>query len=290
MFTEEINRNIKIANQKLNNSEFKALSDLIMDVSGIKMPRAKKTMLEARLKKRLKKLKMSSYHEYCNYLFSEKGMDSEFVNMLNVVTTNKTDFFREPEHFYFLKTKVLPELIKPRNREFRKEIIIWSAACSTGEEPYTLAISLEQFKDTCPLLEYKILATDLSTDVLDTAKNAIYAEERIEDVSLDIKRKYFLRSKNRENKKVRIVPHLRNNIVFNRLNLLDEIYTIPKKLDVIFCRNVFIYFEREVQEAIINRFYQYLNPVGYLFMGHSESLNGFNVPFEQVAPTVYRKI
>lgn len=274
----------------LSNNEFKKLSSLITSVSGIKLPIAKKVLLESRLQKRLRKLKFSSFKEYFDYLFGNEGLEKELTQLLDVVTTNKTDFFREPEHFDFMERIVIPAIMEQKRKTVSRKILIWSAASSTGEEPYTIAMVMEKQKKYFNDIVYKIIGTDLSTKVLNEAKTAIYSEEKIVNIPTKIKKQFFLRSKNREKSMVRIIPELRRQVFFSRLNLLDNIYNIPKKMDIIFCRNVFIYFEKEIQESIVNKFYKYLNPGGYLFIGHSESLNGMNVPFKQVVPTVYKNI
>lgn len=272
---------------KLSNLEFKRLSDLVQRQTGIRMPQAKKVMLESRLQKRLRQLRIPTFSEYLQYLFSAQGKSEELLNMIDAVTTNKTDFFREPFHFNFLKMSLLPALV---NRyQSPPKLTVWSAACSSGEEPYTLAMVLEDFKEKNPKLNYSIYATDISTQVLDIAKKGIYAEERIAPVPPALKFKYLLKSKDRIKKEVRIHPSLRSKISFSRLNLLESPYSIREKMDIIFCRNVFIYFDRETQLFILNQFYKHLKPGGFLFMGHSESLNGLDIPYVQIRPTIYRK-
>ena len=284
------NKYINLTNIKLTTKEFKKLGSFITQVSGIKLPPAKKVLLESRLQKRLRKLNITSFGGYFEYLFSSEGLGKELIHLLDVVTTNKTDFFREPEHFDFMSEVAIPEIMKQKEKTSNSEILIWSAASSTGEEPYTLAMVMELQRKYINNLKYKIIGTDLSTKVLDKAKTAVYAEERVENFSYNMKKQFLLRSKDRKKKLVRIIPELRKKIFFSRLNLLDDKYNIPKKVDIIFCRNVFIYFEKEMQENIVRKFYNYLNPNGYLFVGHSESLNGMDVPFKQVIPTVYKNM
>jgi chemotaxis protein methyltransferase CheR len=274
----------------LSNSDFNRLSQFIYSQCGIKMPIAKKTMLEARLQKRLRTLRMASFSEYCDYLFSDKGMEEELIQMIDLITTNKTDFFREPDHFDYLVHKVLPEWERKQPSGVAKRLLIWSAGCSTGEEPYTLSMVLSNYAETHAGFAYNILATDISTRVLEKARTAVYEEEKVDPVPMALKKKYLLRSKDRENPMVRIVPELREKVYFRRLNFMDSDFGMREKAEIIFCRNVIIYFDRATQERLINKFCQVLVPGGYLFMGHSETLNGLNVPVSTVHPTVYRKL
>ncbi|MRR38364.1 chemotaxis protein CheR, partial [bacterium] len=190
----------------MSNREFGRFAEFIYDQCGIKMPPAKKTMLEARLQKRLRTLGMKSFQDYADYIFSREGAGLELVHLIDVVTTNKTDFFREPAHFDYLVAKALPDLAEFRGVGFRKALSLWSAGCSSGEEPYTLAMVLAEFAEQNPGFSYSILATDICTTVLDKAKLAIYDEERVIPVSLPLKRKYLLRGKDGQRGLVRIVP------------------------------------------------------------------------------------
>jgi chemotaxis protein methyltransferase CheR len=272
----------------LSNDDFTRLSGLIYDECGIKMPDVKRTMLEARLGKRLKSLGLHSFGDYCNFLFSREGMERELLPMIDLVTTNKTDFFREAAHFDHMSLKVLPEwLSKGENPDRRLKV--WSAGCSTGEEPYTLAMVLNEFALQHPGFDYSILATDISTRVLESAVTAVYDEEKIEPVPQPLKRKYLLRSRERSCGKVRIVPELRAKVRFRRLNFMDADFGIADRFDIIFCRNVVIYFDRPTQVRLLNKFCTHLAADGYVFMGHSETLNGLDVPLVMVHPTVYRK-
>jgi len=275
---------------QMNSDLFKKLSEFIYNESGIKMPLSKKTMLEARLQKRLRAIGIDSFGEYCNYLFSPEGIANELVNMIDVVTTNKTDFFREPQHFDYLLEHVLPELINTKGCGIRRPFMIWSAACSSGEEPYTLAMILDEFSRKANGFHYNILATDISSRMLDKAKDAIYDEERVQPVPFNLKKRYLMRSKNRAIKQVRVVPELRAQVRLRRLNFMAGDFGMREKMDVIFCRNVLIYFDRPTQEIVINRLCNHLRPGGYLFTGHSETISGINVPLEPVANTVSRRI
>ncbi len=275
----------------ISDRDFNRLSEFIYAECGIKMPSAKRVMLESRLQKRLRASGFTSYTEYCNYLFSPKGIENELVHMIDVITTNKTDFFRESAHFDYLVQKALPELIAAQGTGIRKKLMLWSAGCSTGEEPYTLAMVLSNFSEKCPgmKLNYMILATDISTRVLEKAKNAIYEHDRIEPVPRELRGKYLLKSKDKKNSLVKIIPELRESVRFRRLNFLEGNFGMREPMDVIFCRNVIIYFDRPTQERLLNRFCRHLSPGGYVFLGHSETLHGLDVPLIQVAPTIYRK-
>lgn len=271
----------------MSDRDFKRLSDFIYTNYGIKMPVEKKVMLQSRLHKRLRALGIFTFEEYVEYVFSKAGLH-EMVLMMDQVSTNKTDFFREPHHFEMLTGSILPEYT--RNSSIRKNLRIWSAGCSSGEEAYTLTMVLESYLEQNDVFDYHIYCTDISTKVLQIAVDAIYKEERVAAVPLLYKKKYLLRSKNPLERKVRIAPELRSKTTFARLNLMDSFYDTPNSFDIIFCRNVLIYFDRETQERVITKLLSKLKRGGYLFLGHSESIMGLNVPLKQVKPTVFVKI
>ncbi len=273
---------------QMADEDFTRLSSFIYNELGIKMPDVKKVMLQSRLQKRLSELKIATFKEYIDFVFSKEGKTEEIIKMIDLVTTNKTDFFREPAHFDFLLETALPQLID-NNRE-HTSIKIWSAGCSSGEEPYTLAMVLKEFSLNHPGMDFEILATDLSTKILDKAVMAIYADDRITGVPYELKKKYFLKSKDPLNKTVRIVPELRSKISFKRLNFMDAQYAVEKEFDIVFCRNVLIYFDRETQQQVITKLASKLKPNGYFFLGHSESITNMNVPLRQIKPTIFRKI
>lgn len=274
----------QIFSAQMTDAEFSRLSTYIFDQSGIKMPPVKKIMLQSRLQKRLRQLNIVSFKEYIDYVFSEEGQKNEIIHMLDVVSTNKTDFFREPVHFDFLNSDILP---KHNTNEILK---VWSAGCSSGEEPYTIAITLNEFKQKRTQFNYSIIGTDISTDILQKASVAVYKEDRIENIPIELKRKYFLRSKDRTKKTVRVVKDLRTKVSFSRLNFMDASYNMADNFDVIFCRNVLIYFNRETQENVIQKLCQKLKSGGYLFIGHSESIMGMDVPLTQIKPTIFKRI
>ncbi|MCE3226857.1 MAG: cheR 3 [Bacteroidetes bacterium] len=274
--------------KEISDNDFKKLSNFIYTNYGIKMPDGKKGMLQARLQNRLKANNLESFKEYCDLVFSEKGRDTEIVHMIDVVSTNKTDFFREPAHFDFMTNEVLPEFMSRRNPG---ELKIWSSACSSGEEVYTIGMVISEFENHPGEIKYSTLGTDISTRILDKAANGVYAEERVAGIPMSLKKKYFLRSKNRENPTVKVIGDLRKNTSFQRLNLMDpEYFSVPRDHDIVFCRNVLIYFDRQTQEKVINKLCSHLKPDGYFFLGHSESITGMNVPLKQIKPTIFKKI
>lgn len=266
---------------------FERFSEFIKSELGIKMPATKKTLLEARLQKRLRELGMATHEEYCEFLFSPRGMEEELVNLVDVVTTNTTDFFREPKHFELLSAKVLPALHERCGGS--REVKVWSAGCSSGEEPYTLSMVLSEFARMNSGFRFGIMATDISTQVLRMAVRAIYPETKIGPIPPEYRKRYLLRSKDRTRHLVRIGPEARGHVRFRRLNFMED-FSFDGHLDVIFCRNVVIYFDRQTQEMLFSRFCRKLAVGGYLFIGHSESLAGMDLPLEPVAPTVYKKI
>ena len=269
----------------LNDKEFNRLSEFIQTNYGIKLPQGKRIVLQGRLQKRLKVLSMNDFKTYVDYVFSVEGQ-GEIVNMIDVVSTNKTDFFRESAHFDYLSNTILPELL---NGNRYKTVRVWSAGCSSGEEPYTLAMVINEFKEKNPGMEYNILATDISTQMLQKGVDAVYRLDHTVDIPLYLKKKYLLRSKDPSLGQVRIVKELRDKVQFRRVNFMDSVYQVENEFDIIFCRNALIYFERPVQEAIINKLCQHLVKGGYFVLGHSETITNMNVPLERVASTISRK-
>ena len=275
----------------LTDKEFARLGQLIYAQSGIQITPKKKSMIEARLRKRLRVLEFKAFNEYLDYLFSSKGMKSELVNMIDVVTTNKTDFFREPAHFDFMTRTILPHLALVKKIGFTgRPFRVWSAGCSSGEEPYTIAMVLNEFAEENPGFDFEIVGTDLSTIVLDKCRQAIYKEEKVEPVPLVLKKKYLLRSRNKDEKTVRICSDLRSKVRFEHLNFMDDKFHFERPFDLIFCRNVIIYFDRPTQQTLLNKFMHHLNDESYLLMGHSETLHGMGLPLKQLLPATYQRI
>jgi chemotaxis protein methyltransferase CheR len=270
----------------ISERNFEKLSQLIQEHSGIGMPASKRVMLEGRLRRRLRSTGIASFDDYCEFLFNEGGLEQELVHLIDVVTTNKTDFFREPRHFDFLQATALPALAATRPGTLR----VWSAACSTGAEPYSVAMMLEEFCEGRSDITYSIVATDLSTEVLRTARAGIYPEDVIAPVPTRMRSKYVMPAVASNRREVRIAPRLRSRIGFARLNLMGETYPVGKPMHLIFCRNVLIYFDRQTQGKVLQRLCQCLMPGGYLFIGHAESITGFDLPLKQAANTVFRRV
>lgn len=270
----------------ISKRNFEKLARFIYDYSGIKMPSTKLTMLEGRLRRRLRATDITSFDDYCDYLFNHDGLETETVHLIDAVTTNKTDFFREPKHFEYLETVALPDLV---NRGYGR-LRAWSSACSTGAEPYTMAMVLAEFVERASGVDYSILATDLSTDVLQAARLGIYADSLVEPVPPMLRRKYVMTPAKAGRRDVRIVPWLRSRIGFARMNLMDKAYTVGEPMHVIFCRNVLIYFDKATQAHVLGRLCDCLMPGGYLFIGHSESIAGIDLPVKQVSNTVFQRL
>jgi chemotaxis protein methyltransferase CheR len=268
--------------------DYERLGRFIQEYSGIKMPPNKVTMLEGRLRRRLRATGHASFADYCRYLFEQDGLENETVHLIDAVTTNKTEFFREPDHFRLLEQKILPTLIAEKHGS--RPLKFWSSAASTGAEPYTLAMVLAEARSQHPNLRATILATDICTEVLQTAVLGIYPEAMMAPVPAALRQRYVLRAKDPRSGLVRIVPELRSQVQYARLNLMDTAYPIDHDLDVIFCRNILIYFDKQTQAAVLTRLCDHLRPGGYLFMGHSETLAGFTLPLQLVGPTVFRRL
>jgi chemotaxis protein methyltransferase CheR len=278
---------VNTRDEGLSNADFERLRSLIYAESGINLGADKKTMLEIRLKRRLKSLAIPSVADYCSRVFGPAGKQDELVHLIDVVTTNKTDFFREAGHFEYLVSKALPDLAR-RNGPNHSSLI-WSAGCSTGEEPYTLAMVLSEHSQKCPGFRFSILATDISTQVLAKARAGIFRSEMVRPVPRDLQRKYFMRSRDPASDLVRVVPELRAMVEFRRVNFMDANFGLSENPDIIFCRNVIIYFDRATQERLLKKLTRQLAPGGFFFAGHSESLQGMDLPLIPVAPSAYRR-
>ncbi|HZU26804.1 MAG TPA: protein-glutamate O-methyltransferase [Bryobacteraceae bacterium] len=272
----------------ISERDFRRLTQLIGSECGIALAPAKRITLESRLRKRVRVLGLPSLTAYCDYIHTDKGREREWPGFIDAITTHKTDFFREPSHFEYLVAQVIPELARG-GAGVHRPVLIWSAACSTGEEPWTVAMVLSHAVSGDHGCRFRIWATDISIPVLETARRAVYRESVIDPVPEAFRRRYLLRSRNRHAGVVRIAPEIRALVEFRQLNLMDEDYGFAEPLDIVFCRNVMIYFERRIQERVLNRIAMNLRRGGFLLMGHSESLNGLDLPLIQVAPAVYRR-
>jgi chemotaxis protein methyltransferase CheR len=286
MLAQPISRPLAPPDPALGRSDFERLARYIQAYSGIKMPPNKQSMVELRLQRRLRALGLSSFRDYCQHLFEEGGLASEGIRLIDAVTTNKTDFFREPEHFRILGQEVAPAW--RRSTESHATLRVWSAACSTGAEPYTIAMVLDDLAQREPF-RYSILATDICTDVLEVAVSGIYPAALLEPAPPELRRRYVLRSKDRGRDLVRIAPDLRSKVSFGRLNLMDATYSAPRDLDVIFCRNVLIYFDKPTQEQVVRKLADHLRPGGSLFLGHSETVSCAALPLVPAGPSVFRR-
>jgi chemotaxis protein methyltransferase CheR len=275
-----------VNNISLEEQDYMRLSRFIISQYGIKLTANKKTMVECRLQKRLKQLQYDNFKSYVDFVFSAEGIRDEVDNMIDAISTNKTDFFREPVHFDFLMNHGIKDYVTQTRKS---KLNIWSAGCSSGEEPYTIAIVLKEYAAKNQFIDFDILATDISESVLQHAVVGIYTEEKISVIPAQYKFRYLLRGKNSYQNKFRIKSEIRNKIEFRKFNLLGTGYSELDKFDIIFCRNVMIYFDRLTQKLILDHFCNLLNPGGYLFLGHSESLTGFDLPLKQVIPTVFAK-
>lgn len=283
-----IDNSMGVFRAEMGEGEFQRFSQLIQSEFGIKMPPTKKVLLQSRFQKRLRSLGMSCYKEYCDYVFSDEGREKERQHLIDVVTTNTTHFFREPKHWTIINDIVLPDLWR-RGVGRGQPLRLWSAGCSSGEEPYTLAMILSEWKARHEGFDFSILATDISHEILQKAMRAIYSMEKADEIPMDLKKKYVLKSKNKLNPRIKMDKVITSKVKFQRLNFMDN-FSLPNHQDIIFCRNVVIYFDRPTQEVLFNKFCSNLTPGGYLFIGHSESLSGMKLPIKQVAPTVFQRI
>ncbi len=267
-----------------SDQDFEYLRTLVKDKTGINLSSAKRELVYSRLAKRIRQIKLLSFGEYCEVLRDNRN--DEVSHMVNAITTNLTSFFREGHHFQYLTEMLMPELLE-RNVGTRR-IRIWSAGCSTGEEPYSLAMAV---KNAAPSLRWniKILATDLDTTVLEKARAGVYSKQRVATLPEAWVRRWFERSDGTGGAGVRVAPELKQMITFKQLNLMAP-WPMKGPFDAIFCRNVIIYFDKQTQRVLANRFAEMLGPHGRLFLGHSESLYKVSDRFKLVGTTTYQKV
>lgn len=272
----------------MSRGEFTRLANAVERYLGIRMPPTKKELIAARLLKRLKSLGLSRYSDYYEYLMSPNGQGTELKHFADLMTTHTTEFFREPDHFEFLQHVALPKLLA--KRAHGSVLRVWSAGCSTGEEVYSLAMTVQDhIKTHHPTAEYSILGTDVSEFALSHAKIAVYNASVAEQIPPHLRSRFLLRSKRSDDARVRIVPELRERVSFEALNFNDHPWNIQGPFDLIFCRNVLIYFERERQAVIINQLFGHLQVDGYLLLGHAEGAHGFVADAQLSARSVYQK-
>lgn len=276
---------------KISDELFLKLGKMITERYGIKMPPQKKIMFQARLQRRLRELNLDSFDEYAEKLFHESGESTEFAILADYISTNKTDFFREKEHFNFVSSSVLPALLTVQSALRVPQLKLWSAGCSGGQEAYSLAISLEEFKRQRNIpFDYTILATDISGRMLRIAKQAVYASRQVDEIPPEIKHRYFLKSKNPEDQQVKVVKEIRDRVKVGYLNLMNPSYHFEYQFDVVFLRNTLIYFDLNTQRSVLQKVLEKLKPGGFLFIGHAESLINMNLPIQPVSPSVYVKM
>lgn len=264
----------------LDDKHFNKVCNLVYQLSGIHLRHGKEALVKTRLMKRLRKLNIASFDDYIRLIESKAG-HTELGMMIDVMTTNKTSFFREQPHFDFLSGTILPFINK-------KKLRMWSAACSSGQEPYSIAILLREKMPDVDLMDIRILATDISRRMLEEANEGIYDEDKMEGISKEVLYKYFSRIKDSSVAEYKVKDCVRKMISLASLNLLGS-WPMKGPFDVIFCRNVMIYFDRPTQQKLVDRFWNILEPGGYLFVGHSEGLSAVKHKFKYVQAAIYRK-
>lgn len=271
---------------QLGDDDYEFIRRLVFDQSRINLGPSKKELVVSRIAKRLRLLRLNNFAEYCDFLRSPQGLE-EVTDLLDVISTNVTDFFREPTHFDFLQQKALPEWIKSK-RSQRGPYRVWSAACSSGEEPYTIAMVLADFFQCRENCSWQVNASDISTRMLERGRQGIYRSERVQLPSPDWLRRYFQKGVGSFGGQYRVRPELREKVTFQRINLFES-FPFTTGFDAIFCRNVMIYFDRPTQENLVSRLHDQLVPGGYLIVGHSESLVGIRHRLKSIQPSIYRR-
>lgn len=274
-------------NKEFNFSDkhFIKVRDIVTEHAGIVLSDAKQDMVYSRLVRRLRKTKNITFDDYFRYL--DNPNNNEFTEFINAITTNLTSFFRENHHFELLAEKVLPELLE-KNKASRK-IRIWSAGCSTGMETYSIAMVVKELISDKAGWDVKILATDLDTNVLETAANGVYDIDRITGVSEQRFKTWFMQGQAENEKKVKISKQLRSMVTFKQLNLLEP-FPMSGPMDIIFCRNVVIYFDKDTQRTLFKKFAATQQLNGYLFIGHSETLYNVSAQYHLLKKTMYQRV
>ncbi len=267
----------------MSDQEFFSLQQLIYRHSGIRLTEEKRDLLRARLGGRIRELKMANYREYYELVVNDPS-GQELVRLIDAISTNLTYFFREPSHFELLRKEVLPALLADKNKRGQRRIRFWSAGCSSGEEPYSLLMIVLPLLKPASAWDFKLLASDISTKVLAAARAGVYGLEQVKRLNPVQIEQYFERLA--EGLGVSVL--IKSFITFARINLLEP-FPFQGPFEVIFCRNVMIYFDRPTQQKVVNKFWDYLSPGGHLFIGHSENLTGLDHRFRFVRPAVYRK-
>jgi len=268
-----------------SDKEFKFISQLVGERTGIVLSDAKRQMVYGRLSRRLRQLKLTKFSDYCDILTS--GHEDELIEFTNAITTNLTAFFRENHHFEHLKDTVLPALIK--KNAATKRLRIWSAGCSSGEEPYSIAMCVREMLPKSSGWDVKILATDLDSNMVQRGKDGVYTTERVEGLTAARMKKWVKRGKGENSDKVRMSDDLREIITFKELNLMEG-WPMKGPFDFMFCRNVVIYFNKETQRQLFDRYADLLTDGAHLYIGHSESLNKVTDRFDLLGKTIYQKV
>jgi chemotaxis protein methyltransferase CheR len=267
----------------ISEKEFRQLSSYIKSYYGINLSSEKQSLVVGRLSSVLAQKGFDNFSDYYEYITSDKTGDAA-VTLIDKITTNHTYFMREPEHFYYFRDKVLP-FLEAAVKD--KDLRIWSAGCSTGEEPYTLAMIMEDYFSGDKLLwDRKILATDISGKVLQKAVEGVYSSEETALLPPDWRINYFKRMNSQYSA---VTDSIKKEVIYRKFNLMERNFPFKKKFHVIFCRNVMIYFDAQTRAALVDRFYEFTEPGGYLFIGHSESLSRENTAYKYIKPAVYRK-
>ena len=277
---------------ELTEPEFQQLRKLIYAQTGITLSDAKRHMVKSRLQRRLRHFHLTRFQQYYDLVVSEGENGPEMGELINCITTNKTDFFREPHHFDYVAQQIVPQIMQRAKAGTTAPCLkIWHAGCSTGEEPYTLGITLtEVLSKHGGKGNYRQLASDIDTVVLAKAQRGVYEAERVQNIPQNILRRYFLRGTGDKSDLVQVKRELKEPLTFRQINLMAPNWPITSgtQFDIIFCRNVVIYFDKPTQQKLFARYAQYLRPGGWLFIGHSESLHGVSEAFESVGRTIYR--
>lgn len=274
----------------ISDDEFQAFQHLIYTETGISLNDSKRCLLCSRLSKRLRALKLTNYLDYYDYLLRRDAGSAEMQQMINCITTNKTDFFRESHHFEFLTRTVFPALVRRAAAGGPRRVRVWSAASSLGHEPYSLAMTLREFAPFDASWDVRVLASDIDTNVLARAEEGLFDLEDLAPVPDQLKRKYFLKGTGRFAGQARAREELKNVLTFRQINLIEDAWPIRARFDLIFCRNVMIYFDLPTQRKVVQHLARHLQPGGYLMLGHSENIQWATNILQPLGNTVFQLV
>ncbi len=274
---------------ELSPKEYQLLRTLVYEQSGINLGDEKMQLVKARLGKHIRKGKFKSFRQYYDFVIQDRS-GREICILLDSISTNTTHLFREPHHFEFLKHAIAERVNNKAWCDRYSSLTLWSSACSSGEEPYSIAMVVHEALRNHPNIKAKILATDISTTMLDKAKQGLFDIHRVGTVPPALKNHYLKKINVDGQQMFQVVPEIRKLITFSRFNLMSPTFPFKQGFDIIFCRNVMIYFDKPTQATLVNKYSQHLRTDGCLLIGHSESLNGLQHPLKYVEPTVYKKI